>query len=459
MKSLTVKQLIDIIGGKLIKGSNDLEIEDATPYIEYMKKPNTLLFLLRKWKVKWDLLYKCDPCVVVTDKIFIELLKFERCTLIKVDNIENAYQKYIDFYRNQFDIPVVAVTGTSGKSTTVGMIEYVLSKYLKTVATRNSANGRTGHFKYLMELDDSTEAAVFEAAVEKPGDVTNACKYYKPRIGIITNIGTYHLNGCGTQEGYINAKGEMLTSIKENGVLIINSDDELTKRLPLNQFNGKIITVGVKQEAAFRASDIRYEHDGMSFTLNYNKQAENFYVPGLGTHQVYNALQTIAALTEIGIGFQEIKETLKTYKKLPLRLELRKGLNNCTLLNDCWNVADTSLKAALIAMDGISQGRKKVVLLGELHQTGEYTEEIAAKFSELFMNYGRDINTLITVGSTAEMINAALVNRGFYGSLYAFPDVQGIYDLLLKILDEKTIFLVKIAFEDYLEFTESLIID
>lgn len=138
------------------------------------------MFLLRKWKVKWDLLYKCDPCVVVTDKIFIELLKFEWCTLIKVDNMENAYQKYINFYRNQFDIPVIAVTGTSGKSTIVGMIEHVLSKYLKTVATRNSANGRTSHFMYLMNMDDSTQAAVFETAVGKPGDITNACKYYKP---------------------------------------------------------------------------------------------------------------------------------------------------------------------------------------------------------------------------------------------------------------------------------------
>lgn len=459
MKSITVQQLLDIIGGKLIKGSIDLNIKDATSYIEYMKNPNTLVFLLRKWKVKWNLLYQCEPCVVVTDKIFIELLKFEGCTLIKVDNIETAYQKFIDFYRNQFNIPVIAVTGTSGKSTTVGMINHVLGEFLKVVSTRNSANGRTSHFMYLMNIDNSTQAAVFETAVGKPGDITSACKYYKPQIGIITNIGVHHIDECVSPEGYIHAKGEIITCLPHYGKLIINSDDELTKKLPINSFKGKIITVSVEQEATYRASNIQYGENGMNFTLTYNKETQDFYVPGFGQHQVYNALQCIAALSEFEIEFKQIREALRTFKKLPLRLQIKRGLNHCILLDDSWNVTTTSLKAALTTLNEVSKDKKKVVLLGEIHRTGQYTKEISEQYIDIFIKYGIDIDTLITIGNTGTLIINGLTKQGFKGNLYNFTNDQGIYKLLSEILNNQTVFLLKVTIEDYTNFINSLIID
>jgi UDP-N-acetylmuramoyl-tripeptide--D-alanyl-D-alanine ligase len=459
MKILTVRELLTIVGGNLITGNLDLEINNATPYVESMKKPNTLLFLLRKRKIKWDILYKYKPCVVITDKIFIELLKFEDCTLIKVDNDEEAYQKFINFYRNQFDIPIIAVTGTSGKSTTVGMIEHVLSKHLDVVATKNSANGRTSHFMYLMSIDNSTEAAVFEAAVGKPGDITNACKYYKPQIGVITNIGTHHIDECITQEGYINAKGELLSSLPNDGVLIINSDDEFTSKLPINQFKGRVVTVSTEHESTFTATNIQYTENGMSFDLTYNGECENFCVPGFGRHQVYNALQAIAAANELGINFKQIKEALKTFEKLPLRFQVKKGLNSCILLNDSWNVTTTSLKAALITQKELSKGRKQVVLLGEIHRTGQYTNEIAAQYVELFMKYGSDVDTLVTISNTGELIVNALKAHGFKGKLYNFQNEQGIIELLSEELDNDTIFLLKVTVEDNPDFINRLIIN
>lgn len=196
----------------------------------------------------------------------------------------------------------------------------------------------------------------------------------------------------------------------------------------------------------------------MNFTLTYNKETEDFYVPGLGKHQVYNALQSIAALSELGIGFNQIKEALKTFMKLPLRLQIKKGLNNCILLDDSWNVTTTSLTAALNTLNEISQGKKKVVLLGEIHRTGEYTKEITEKYVELFIKYGIDIDTLITIGHTGTLIINGLRKQDFKGNLYNFPNHEGIYKLLSEVLNAETVFLLKVTIEDYTEFINSLII-
>ena len=459
MKSLNVKQLMDIVGGTLVKGSTELEIHDATPYVEYIKQPNTLLFLLRKWRVKWDFLSKWERCVVVTDRVFDELLACDGCTIVQVDNDSEAFEKFINFYRGQFDIPVIAVTGTSGKSTTVGMISHVISKYRKVTHTRNSANGRTSHFMYLMDIDDSTEAAVFETAVGKPGDVTLACSYFKPQIGILTNIGTHHLDDCISQEGYIDAKGELLTSVQEGGLLIINADDELTQKLPIHQFNGRVITVSIEKDATFYASNIQYAENGMNFLLTYNKVTKSFFVPGYGKHQVYNALQSIAALHELGFGFNEISEALKTFKKLPLRLQIKRGLNNCILLDDSWNITTTSLKSALTTLNDISGGFKKVVLLGEIHRTGQNTREVIARYVDLFLNHGMDIADLITIGHTGSLIVHELKEHGFQGNLYTFSDIDGVYELLTNLLDDQTFFLLKVTIEDCPTFISSLISD
>ena len=129
-----------------------------------------------------------------------------------------------------------------------------------------SANSRTHHLTYLLSIDNNTEAAVFESAVGAPGDVLLASRYYKPTIGIITNIGVYHLDGCKTPEAYLLAKAEMVQAVGSKGTLIVNADDENTKKLGLVNFYGDILTFGISDYADFQATNIIYGNNGMHFT-------------------------------------------------------------------------------------------------------------------------------------------------------------------------------------------------
>ena len=199
-----IREMLSIVEGTLIKGLENSLIKDASQYTQ-MLRPNMLFFLRSKWKVDWESIRNCENCTVVTDVLFEQFNSMEQCNVIKVDDIDTAFWKFINFYRDQFTIPVVAITGTCGKTTTVGMIQHILSTNHHVIGTINSANGRTGHMMYLLEMDESCDVAVLETAVGMPGDITYACKFFKPEIGVITNIGLDHLDKCKTVEAYINA--------------------------------------------------------------------------------------------------------------------------------------------------------------------------------------------------------------------------------------------------------------
>ena len=207
----------------------------------------------------------------MTEHSYDNLEDENHLSIIKVPNLEAAYWQFIFFYRSQFKLPIVAVTGTSGKTTTKEMIKHILRSKLNVQTTVASNNSRTAHMNYLLGIDDSTQTAVFETAVGQPGDISLACQYYQPTMGIITNIGSHHLNKCITEEHYIKAKEELVHSITNNGVLFLNIDDKNTKTLDLTNFSGKVITFGLAKHAQFQADHIRYSGSGMEYTL----KAEN----------------------------------------------------------------------------------------------------------------------------------------------------------------------------------------
>lgn len=164
-------------------------------------------------------------------------------TIVKVDDMTSAYWKFVEYYRSQFKIPIVAITGTAGKTTTKEMVKHILSSDYEVVATHLSNNSRTELLQNLLRISEMTNAAVFETAVGAPGDVLGAGRYFKPSIGVITNIGSHHLNYCKTQEGYIEAKAEML-QIVGKGTLIINADDINTKKSTFMVFKEKSFALG-----------------------------------------------------------------------------------------------------------------------------------------------------------------------------------------------------------------------
>ncbi len=440
MKPLTVKNLTAITAGKVVQGSDEVLIHYGAYRLKQVKKSNTALFT-NKRIVNWKSLEPLAPLVLVTDWSYSQNEIPRHVTIVKVANTDEAYWNFVHFYRSQFDIPIIAITGTSGKTTTKEMIKHILSAGKKVAATTLSSNSRTASLQYLLSIDDETEAAVFETAVGSPGDVTIAGKYFKPKIGIITNIGAHHLNYCKTLEGYIRAKAEMVDIIDPTGSLILNAEDINTQKIDLSRFRGRIIRIGKDASCDFRASNIHYGQNGMQFTVHHKMSNHEIFVPGFGEHQVYNALAAIAAVCEMGVPITAAAIQLYTFRQLNKQLQKFEGINHSILLDDTWSITTTSLEAALQVLNSLGDGKKKIAVIGTITDLGSWGYIIHEQAGELIHRIGVDV--LITVGEHARIMADHAIDLGFNEPVYTFRNGMLAYKLLEKIVDENTIVLIK----------------
>lgn len=438
-----VEQLLEIIDGTFVKGDWNQTIEAVAFRQEKITKINTLIFIRMERGIKWDLIEKFAPCVVVTRNDYKELDDIPNCTVIKVTDVNKEYWKFVNYYRDLFDIPSIAVTGTCGKTTTKNMIRHILEFDRHVEGTHGSANSRLQDLPYLMGVDHNTDALVMETAVGRPGDLLDHCRYFKPNIGLITNIGPYHLDECGTMERYIQAKGEMLAGLGNRGILLLNKDDENIAKINLGTFNGQVVYFGKHPSAHFQAGDIHYAEKGMKFTLSFQNMEYPVYVPGFGEHQVYNAIAAIAAAHFVGVGIAESAERLQSFKIASRHLELFDGVKGSRILDDTFLSNPTSIEAALKVLKEMSlaEGRKSIALLAEIKRLGEHVESYHREIGEKVAQ--NEVDILITLGPYALLIGETAKEKGYGGEVYHFENLDGVEAFVNSIINERTIVLFK----------------
>jgi len=458
LQQINVKDLRKLLQGDLLCGSEQWSVKQAIYYNRHdLTQSHTLMFVSRGDTINWQEIDRKGPALVISDKSSAELKNaLANTTVIRVKSIGQAYWTFIEYYRNLFQIPVVALTGTCGKTTTKEMIKHIASREWNVQASVSSKNEPRQSLPYLTGIDKSTEAAIFELGLGNTGNIKHQCMIYQPTIGIITNIGVHHLDGCGNLEGYIKAKAEILEGISEGGTLIINADDENTKKIPLHTFKGKIITVGVHEQADYKATTIQFTKNGMKFVLQVSGAKYNVFVPGYGEHQVYNALSAIAAAKEMGLSFNTAIAGLRTFKPMARHLEFSTGMGESTIVDDTWTNNPTSVEAALKVLDTIGKGKKVILILGDIKRLGKFEEKYHREIGSLVAK--RDIHTLITIGNRAEHIAKQAIKEGSKAEIHIFKDVAGVLDLLKSQLDSETIVLIKgpMSSRSMIEFANQL---
>ena len=443
MKKLKLKVIKTVLG--LPPGPGDeAEIRHVTNDITKMAN-GTLVFHLNKAKALDAKRFEKLDCYVVTDQPLLKGMGgAER--VLHVKNVRKAYDKFVRFYRGLFKIPVIAVTGTCGKSTTKEMIAQILASKHRVVATESSKNALRYMNDYLMRIDDATEFAVFETAITHPGQLIYECDFFKPTIGIITTIGIDHLNWCKTMDNYIRTKGELLTGLGK-GTLIINRDNKYIQRLDFSRFAGKIVTFGIKKEADFRAEDIAYAGDGMDFTLVFRNRRIRVHVPGLGEHNVYNALAALAAIRVLGLDLKEAVKALARYRPLRSHSEIRRGINGSVIIDDTWSSNPTSAEAALKVLKDVGAEKKKVAAFGRISYLGRHTRKYYERVARMVIALETDV--LITKDSAAAAIADFALRLGMSPkNVIKAESDEDFKKKLSALLDENTVCLFKCSMLD-----------
>ncbi|MDN4494979.1 UDP-N-acetylmuramoyl-tripeptide--D-alanyl-D-alanine ligase [Ureibacillus aquaedulcis] len=447
MKALYLNEIISQIGGTWMQGEGNPLIKDVVTKPSRISHNNTLMIdLYTKSRIDSKLFKKYSPVVVVTEKPKDFAKLGDEVIVIKVDDIEQTYWKFIDYYRDLFDIPIIGITGTCGKTTTKEMIKHILESSYPVLATYKSFNGGHRNHRYLLGIDENTGASVIEMGVDSPGDILFYLKYFRPQIRVLLNIDVYHLVGCETPEGYLKAKAEILHGLDPvNGCLILNADDENIKRIDISKLTNIIQYIGFSEGCHFRATDVTYDDRGTLFTLHHQKQTYPVFVPAFGEHNVYNALAAIAATWNAGVHIMEAVERLSTFQQVKEHLELKNGLGGSTIIDDTWNVAPLSMASALKALKEMAGTKRKIALLGYMPQLGDglFAEQQYSKMGEKAVE--AEVDLLIVVGEEARKVGSRALEMGMDQSkVYFSGNPIEIYQILQPYLNPDSIILLKI---------------
>lgn len=318
---------------------------------------------------------------------------------IEVDNTLKAYQDLANFHRRRFSIPVVAITGSSGKTTTKEMVAAVLGTEFNVLKTEKNFNNEIGLPKTLLQLTTEHEACVVEMGMRGLGQIEELALIAEPTIGIITNVGTSHIELLGSQEAVAEAKGELIRCLGDDSIAILNEDDPFVSSM--SKFaKGKTMTYGIHSNATIKGSHLRYKKDGIKFTCKAYDDVFDVFLPMIGEHNVYDALAAIGAARVLGVKASKIKKGLGEFSGTPMRQEII-SFPDIVILNDAYNANPSSMSEAIKAL-GQLEGKRKIAMLGDMLELGNFTEEEHRKVGRLLGEEGYSI--VFTFGEAAEYI-------------------------------------------------------
>ncbi|AZU60424.1 Mur ligase family protein [Neobacillus mesonae] len=443
MKDLRLSDFLETIDGKLLQGNPDDYIRKMVRRHNSLSE-HCLYFHTSKKALKAESLAgKSGYTIVTEDKENLTKVS-ETANVILVENAKDSYWRFIDYYRNQFQIPVIGVTGTCGKTTTKDMIKHIMNRSMKVHSTLYSQNGLHLNLNYLMGLTEQTEAAVFEMGVAYPGNIRVSGKYFKPTVGIITNIGEAHLEGCRTLENYIKAKGEMLEVLADDGTLIINADDANIKSLPIALYKGTVLSFGKDETADFQIVDIQFEQNKMIYRLRVEHNEYKVTIPGAGEHNVYNSLAAIAATAAIGIPIEEAVQRLSTFQNMERHTKLYYG-DNITVIDDTWSCNPSSVMSGLEVLKKMSNGMKEVLVLGRMQRLGNQERMQHIQMAQRLMEIG-EVDQLITVGPSARITGERAIELGMNpAKVHSVMNAEELEAKLAEIRDEEMMILFKMS--------------
>jgi UDP-N-acetylmuramoyl-tripeptide--D-alanyl-D-alanine ligase len=360
---------------------------------------------------------------------------------IKVKDTLKALQDLAAFHRSQFDISILAITGTNGKSTTKEMTSAVAESQFKVLKTEGNKNNHIGLPLTLLNLNADHEVAVLEMGMSTKGEIRRLAEIAKPQIGIITNISEGHLESLPTIRDVQEAKGELFESLQEESSAIINADDPLVLELS-RSLRSNIVTYGIKNSADIQASNVKQRgNEGFDFTLNFFNEKTPVFLPFLGSCNISNALAAIAAGHVLGLSSQSILTGLQNCKLMPQRMQTEKR-GGITIINDAYNANPKSMEEALNTLSKYQTNGKKFFVMGDMLELGNLSEQAHKQFGKLFSSSSIDL--LITVGSLSQLAAQTARDSGLdENRVVSFENKEEISQFLSKTLQANDCMLVK----------------
>lgn len=327
--------------------------------------------------------------------------------LILVADCRKALQDLARFHRCRFQIPLIAVTGSNGKTSTKDMIAAVLSTTFHVLWTEANFNNEIGLSQTLLRLNAAHQAVVVEMGMRGSGEIAELASIALPTVAVVTNVGETHLERLGSVANIAAAKAELVENLPSTGTALLNADDELVMAMR-EKTASRLVTFGVRNNADVAATAVEQTAQGVSFQCIANGSHFPVVVPLPGMHTVYNALAAIAVGRLLGLTQERIAAGLAQYQPGKMRLNICQ-YDAVTVIDDTYNASPLSMAAAIEVLGGIAKGRK-IAAIGDMLELGSVAISAHEKVGVHLAATGVEI--VITVGELAKHTAAAAAQNG-----------------------------------------------
>ncbi len=346
---------------------------------------------------------------------------------LEVKDSIKALGAIANFHRRRFDIPVIAVTGSNGKTTTKDMVAGVLSNKFKVLKTEGTKNNHVGLPLTLLKLNGSHQVAVVELGTNHFGEIKNLSGICSPNIGLITNVGPSHLEHFASLRGVLKEKFSLIEGLARPFIALLNADDQLLrKKISGANKNKFILGFGANKISDFRLTDIERSGEKISFRVNGQRK---IMLPTIGAHNVYNALAAVSCARVLGLSYDQIISGLAGFEFPGGRLKIRRFDSSC-FIDDTYNSSPASLKHALYALEDFSAKGQKIMVMGDMMELGEDKEEFHYTAGK---HIARVCDKFIAVGKLSEIAAAAARQSGFStGNIYSCVSCEEAREILFN---------------------------
>ena len=335
---------------------------------------------------------------------------------IKVEHTQRALRELAKYYKKKFEIPVVAVTGSVGKTTTKDMVAAVLGQKYQVLKTEGNFNNELGLPLTLFRLNRQHEICVLEMGMNHFGEISYLVHLAPPDVAVITNIGDAHIENLGSRQGILKAKSEIFETMDPTGLAVLNGDDPLLRPLA-GELPTQTVLCGADHQPPYEALEIHSQGaKGLQLTVKTPHATFPVTVPAPGEHMIYPVLMACAIGERFGLTPEQMQAGVASFVPTKMRMNvLHQG--DLTILDDGYNANPQSMKAALEILSQ-TEGSYRAAVLGDMFELGELGPELHRSMGEWAASLG-NIDGLLAVGDLAWNIYDAARENGMEGVFYA----------------------------------------
>jgi len=434
---LTVQKIKQITRGKVVQGEVSTAITGVSIDSRSVKNGNVFIAIKGERFNGHDFIRaairKGAVAVIVSKKIDSAGDR----AIICVGDTTKALGQIAAWHRARFDIPVIAITGSTGKTTTKEMIASVLGTRFKVLKNVRTENNQYGVPLILLKLNASHQIAVLELGTNQPGDIRWLAKISRPTAAIFTNIGESHLAGLKSQGGVFREKIQLIKYMDPGGSIIFNGDDRYLKAISKKRSGQKIVRFGCGQDADYRARHMVVENNRR---LQFKVGRTQFTINSPATHNVYNALAAISCGLAYKIRYNDIVAALARFKFGDARQEIKK-VGRIWLIDDTYNANPISFESAINTLDALRIKGKRIVVCSDMLELGSQSKALHQSAGKMIGQSATDM--VLTIGRHARHIAQTLKQSNGNIEAVHCNDLKEVHQRLKKVCRPGDAVLVK----------------